>query len=174
VTEPVPSAADLIEQARLATTEEELDRIYDQADDRITVINAVNDARARLRGETGEQQPENVSPATTEPQVMDVVQPAPVGQSQAPYSQSGEPLSPVVYGGPGLPTVYGEPGAAAPGTDNPGDLGDPLAANQIMQAEQVDPPLGPYPDPPLGPYPDPAEKDPPELDEPVALEERPV
>ena len=123
-------AADLIEQAQAATTTEELDAIQAQADGRVTVLDAVEQRRAELAAEQGPTEPA-AEPTATETE------------------------SPTGGGGEGLPTPFGTPGEAAPGTDNPGDIEDP---HGTYTAEQVDPPLGPYPDPPLGPYPDPVIK----------------
>lgn len=77
---------------------------------------------------------------------------------------SAEPLPESQGGGVGEPTPYGAPGDAAPGTENPGDISDP---HGMLTAEQLDPPLGPYPDPPSGPYPDPVPKEPAPPEEPA-------
>jgi hypothetical protein len=122
------SAADLIEQAKIAESDQELDEIEAQANGRTTVLSAVNERRAQLQEQ---QQTEFHSPEQPHTEQTEVI------------DDTGAPPAP----------VHGSLGES-PG----GDPGDPQAHLQIQTPEQVDPPLGPYPDPPKGPYPDPVRK----------------
>lgn len=56
------TAAELIEQANAATTDEELDDIEAQAEGRITVINAVHDRRDQLARQSGDTDMTEVPP----------------------------------------------------------------------------------------------------------------
>lgn len=73
------SAADLIEMARLATTEADLDEIEAQAEGRVTVINAVHDRRDQLARQ-GESMTDNTS---TQPVVDPSPAAAPIAVSQS-------------------------------------------------------------------------------------------